>query len=192
MGKSIILGGDFNTYLNPSLDKAGGTKEETPETAKFLLNICDEFSLIDIYRLQNPEGRRYTWRNKGRSSLVQSRLNLFIVSELLQYLNIKFKVLPGLLSDHSLIQIDFDTEKHWSRGKGFGKFNVELLKDIDYINQINFQLDKFNETEETFENKSLLWDFIKCKLRGITISHATHKAREKKRRKKNYRINYCN
>ena len=62
MGKSIILGGDFNTYLNPSLDKAGGTKEETTETVQFLLNICDEFSLIDIYRSQNPEGRRYTWR----------------------------------------------------------------------------------------------------------------------------------
>ena len=156
MGKSIILGGDFNTYLNPSLDKAGGTKEETYETAKFLLNICDEFSLIDIYRSQNPEGRRYTWRNKGRSGLVQSRLDLFIVSEQLQYLNIKFKVLPGLLSDYSLIQIDFATEKHWSRGKGFWKFNVEFLKDIDYIDQINLQLDKFNETEETFENKSLL------------------------------------
>ena len=61
---------------------------------------------------------------------------------------------------------------------------MELLKDIDYINQINLQLDKFNETEETFENKSLLWDFIKCKLRGITISHATHKAREKKKKEK--------
>ena len=62
MVKSIILGGDFNTYLNPSLDKAGGTKEETTDTAQFLLNICDEFSLIDIYRSQNPEGRRYTWQ----------------------------------------------------------------------------------------------------------------------------------
>ena len=87
---------------------------------------------------------------------------MFIVSEQLQYLNIKFKVLPGLLSDHSLIQIDFDTETHWSRGKGL-KFNVELLKDIDHINQIHLQLD--NETEETFENKCLLWDLIKCKLR---------------------------
>ena len=36
---------------------------------------------------------------------MQSRLDLFIVSEQLQYLNIKFKVLPGLLSDHSLIQL---------------------------------------------------------------------------------------
>ena len=69
---------------------------------------------------------------------------------------------------------------------------MEFLKDIDYIIQINLQLDKFNETEEIFENKSLLWDFIKCKLRGITILYATHKSREKKRRKKNYKINYCN
>ena len=176
---ALLLGVNFNTYLNPSLDKSGGVKEEASKTSKVLLNMCDELGLIDVYRSQNPEGKIFTWRNKGRSDLVQSRLDMFIVSEKLQYLDIKFNVIPGLLSDHSLIQIDFDTDRHWTRGRGFWKFNVQLLKDANYVNLINSQLDEFNKTDHSFENKSLQWDFIKCKLRGATISYVSFKALEK-------------
>ena len=184
MGKSIILGGDFNTYLNPSLDKSGGVKEEVSETSKVLLNMCDELGLFDVYRSHNPEGKRFTWRNKGKPGLVQSRLDMFIVSEELQYLDIKFSVIPGLLSDHSLIQIDFDTDRHWTRGRGFWKFNVQLLKYVNYVKLINSQLDEFNKTYHSFENTSLQWDFIKCKLRGATISYASFKAMEQRRNEK--------
>ena len=184
LGKTIILGGDFNTYLNPVLDKSGGLKEAMSETAKVLLNICDEFGLIDVYRSQNPDGKRYTWRNKGRAGLVQSRLDMFFVSEQTQFLNIKFNTVPGLLSDHSLIQINFDTDRQWTRGRGFWKFNVELLKDTEYINLIYAQIDELKNMEHTLKNKSLLWDYIKCKLRGITISYASYKAKERKRTEK--------
>ena len=38
------------------------------------------------------------------------------------------------------------------------------------MDKINLQLSEFEDLEQTFDNKSLVWDFIKCKVRGITIS----------------------
>ena len=63
-GKTIIVGGDFNTCLNPSLDKLGGSMEKQSETSKQLLNFCDLYNLFDVFRFYNPESKTFTWRNK--------------------------------------------------------------------------------------------------------------------------------
>ena len=76
------------------------------------------------------------------------------------------------------MQVSFiKNSKKWQRGKDFWKFNIELLKDKDYVDKINLELSDFEDLEQTFDNKSLLWDFIRCKLRGITISFAAFRAK---------------
>ena len=172
--KQIILGKDFNTYLKPEIDKYGGQKEEISETGKNLLNILNTFDLFDVYRFQNPKGRLYTWHNRGRSGLVQSRLDMFLVN---------FKSLPGILSDHNLIQIEFDKDRTLIRGRGFWKFNVQLLKDLDYVNLINSEISNI-EKEDNIQDKSLLWNFIKCRLRGKTISYAAYKTKQQRARER--------
>ena len=122
------------------------------ETGKKLQSVIDDFSLFDVYRFQNPDGRLYTWRNKGRSGLVQSRLDMFLISNSMQFLNVKFKGLPGILSDHTLIQIEFDKERTWLRGRGFWKFNVELLKDQDYVHIINSELSSIEKEDENIHD----------------------------------------
>ena len=87
-----------------------------------------------------------------------------------------------MLSDHSLVQLDFEVGKPWTGGRGFWKFNTALLKDVEYINTINSWLDDFETEKHTFENKAMLWDFIKCKLRGVTISYSCFKAKERRNR----------
>ena len=46
--KNIIIGGDFNTYLNNTLDKKGGRTERQSPFSKNINNLCSEFSLVDI------------------------------------------------------------------------------------------------------------------------------------------------
>ena len=163
MGKVIIIGGYFNTYLNPSLDKSGGSSESYSERKHFL-TICEEFDLFDMYRFKNPTKRKYIWRNKGKPNLTQSRSDMFLISEQMQYQNITCNILPGILSDHSLVQLQFSQTTDWVRGRGFWKFNVDLLKDQEYITKVNFAFEEFKTTETTLNNNALSWDYIKCKL----------------------------
>ncbi|VDI10222.1 Hypothetical predicted protein [Mytilus galloprovincialis] len=54
--QNLVLGGDFNTILNPSLDKMGGSKYNTPVkyTSK-LEDFIEEFDLCDIWRTKNVD-----------------------------------------------------------------------------------------------------------------------------------------
>ena len=109
---------------------------------------------------------------------------MFLVSNSMQFLNVNFKSLPGILSDHNLIQIEFDKDRTWLRGRGFWKFNVELLKDLDYVNLINSEISNIEKEDNNIQDKSLLWDFIKCRLRGKTISYAAYKAKQQRARER--------
>ena len=77
-GKNVILGGYFNTYLNPTLDKKGGKSELESNHAKQLKSICEEFDLIDISRLNNQKEKRFTWQDNTRACFIQSRLDYFL------------------------------------------------------------------------------------------------------------------
>ena len=59
----IILGGDFNVTLDSDLDCSGG-RPFTKGSVKNVQNLCFEFDLVDIWRIRNPDRRRFTWRQK--------------------------------------------------------------------------------------------------------------------------------
>lgn len=56
----LIMGGDFNCALNPTLDRSS-TKPTQPSksaiTLKSLLNICGQ---TDVWRFFNPSARQYS------------------------------------------------------------------------------------------------------------------------------------
>ena len=66
--KPLIIGGDFNTYLNPDLGKKHGTLEQISSYQSSLLNFIDDFSLVD--RIRNKSKSQFSWRGKGKTGLV--------------------------------------------------------------------------------------------------------------------------
>ena len=77
-GKNVF-GGDFNTVLNPSLDKIGGCNN-TQSAAGCLSKIeeiLNTFSLIDIWRKKHGKKKRFTWSRK--SSKVKSTLDYWFI-----------------------------------------------------------------------------------------------------------------
>ena len=58
----IIWCGDFNISINPTLDCYNYATINNPRSRKTLLEVIDEFNLIDVYRHFYPNRTRYTWR----------------------------------------------------------------------------------------------------------------------------------
>ena len=138
--KNIILGGDLNTYLNIEIDKRGGKKDKISQYTQLLKSMCEEYNLVDIWRVCNPTCNTFTHRENTRAGIVQSRLDYFLISEGLTYNIKKTYIKPGLSSDHSLIRLDIELSNTNKRGRGFWKFNNDLLTDKVYINLIRAKI----------------------------------------------------
>ncbi len=78
--ENVLIGGDLNTYLDINKDKEGGKIEQQSEYSKQWLDICEEYSLVDVWRIRNPNERLYTRRENSKCGLVQSRLDYWLVS----------------------------------------------------------------------------------------------------------------
>ena len=88
-------------------------------------------------------------------------------------------IVPGFKSDHSCITLNLEVNEE-RRGRGFWKFNSELLSDNKFkteVKQTIKDIAKFNEPCEA----DILWDTMKCAIRGTCISHSV---KLKKRREK--------
>ena len=55
----IVMGGDFNVHLNLQLDSYG-SKTEKREVATKIQELILDLNLVDIWRIRNPDKRRYT------------------------------------------------------------------------------------------------------------------------------------
>ena len=183
--KNILIGGDFNVCINPLIDKKGGTKDTISTYSTMLEDLKDEFNITDIWRVLNPDTSKFTWRGNTKCGLVQSRLDLWLLSTHMIYDINVCDIKPGIKSDHSIICISFTMQDKHHRGKGFWKFNASLLKDTTFINKVKDTIAKCKAKYSNMGNKALAWDVTKCEIRSEIVSYSVWKARESRRYGKN-------
>ncbi len=180
---SFVIGGDFNTYFNPVLDKYGGILEITSTYSTKLQQYMQNINICDVWRIQNPTIKRFTWRQN--KPLVQSRLDYFLISENLLQNVTKCDIKPSIKTDHSLILLNLTQSKGEKRGPGFWKFNTSLLKDEVYIDYIKEIITQLKNDLKHLDNKGLKWDYIKSEIRQRTITYSKTQARLKKEHENN-------
>lgn len=187
---NIILGGDWNLVMDFDLDCFNYVRRNNPEASKQLVELSNNLNLLDIFREMYPEVRRYTWRRAN--PIQQSRLDYFLISDLLSPSVSKVDISPGYRTDHSLVIITLEFEKDEKR-INFWKFNTSLLKDSSYLTEINtlisdiikeFAVSPYNK--ENLENiplsditfsvsDQIFLDYLLMKIRSKTISYAAWK-----------------
>ena len=129
-----VICGDFNLVLNPDKDTHNYKHINNPNARKTVLDMISQFDLLDIYRYQNPNKHRYTWRK--RRPLKQARLDFFLISNTMADLITNCDIKAGYRSDHSLIEMDILLDC-FRKHKGVWKFNNSLLSNMKYLDLIN-------------------------------------------------------
>lgn len=129
----IIMCADWNTVQDYKLDCYNYKLQNNPKAREAISSIKKKHNLTDPWRVYNPESRRYTWSRKN--SCKKARLDYFLISEELMTYVEKSKILPGYLTDHSMILLELRLT-NFTKGRGFWRFNNSLLKDRQYIQQV--------------------------------------------------------
>ena len=175
----IIIGGDFNVTLDSDVDCAGGNPSNK-NSIKNIRDICLDFDLVDIWRIRNPDTKRFTWRQK--KPLIQRRLDYWLISDVCQDDIEKSDIISSINSDHSAIFLHFNNIVDQKHGPSFWKFNASLAEDGNFVTLINESIPTWLEEFKTIEDKRLLWDLIKYKIRQLSIKYGKEKARKKRKR----------
>ena len=90
----------------------------------------------------------------------------------------------AILTDHDLVKLTLKCSLP-SKGLGYWKFNTSLLKDITYDALVKGTVTATATEFDYLQNKGLLWDFIKMKIRGMTIKYCAKKKREREEHERN-------
>ena len=75
----IVVGGDWNVALNPTLDTNHPSNIYRNRSRGKIQEFIEECDVVEIFRSLYPNIRRYTWRRFN--STQRSKLDYFVVSE---------------------------------------------------------------------------------------------------------------
>ena len=175
----IFIGGDFNVALDTDLDCSGGNPSKK-DSAKNISDLCLDFDLVDIWRIRNPETKRFTWRQKR--PLTQRRLDFWLISDACQEDIERTDIISSINSDHSAIVLHFNNISKQKHGpsRSFWKFNASLAEDDNFITLINESMPVWLDEFNTITDKRLLWDLIKYRIRQVSMEYGKEKARKKR------------
>lgn len=174
--EKLIIGGDFNIILDTNLDRKGGTMQfsrKHDEIVDNLEDIMNYFELNDIWRVRNPTTKRFTWRQK--TPPIYSRLDRWLISDILSDTVEETDILPGVRSDHSIITLHLSSSKNTHQGKGFWKLNNSFLNEDKYIRGITENVKQW-ELDSHGMNARMKWEFTKYKVKQFSIKYGKEKA----------------
>ena len=173
--RNIIIG-DFNAVLDPALDAKSGNHANS-RSSTVLNDILQEYNMIDVWRCQNPQVKRYSWFQNCDHKRA-SRIDYALVSAGLNGLIHDTFYLVGIQTDHSAYFIGMNTEVQ-SRGPSFWKMNINLLQNIDLVKKINTTIEQ--SINETHGGSALhKWECIKKKVRRCFQDYSIQKSNEEK------------
>ena len=197
---NVVIVGDWNLVLDSQLDCYNYKHNYNPKAKEVVENRILELELTDVWRENNPQCKRYTWRKPN--PLKQARLDFILLSDHLMWHFDDTDILPGYRSDHSIVMLKLKFGKDIKHNT-FWKFNSSLLRDKEYLDQVNIEIQ--NVTEEyaadhydrsTLHNipkskielsipDKLFLDFMLMKIRSETVAYASMKKKKTQEKEHN-------
>jgi exonuclease III len=109
----IIIGGDFNARLDPTLDKKINKGTEAPDLS--VSSMIENLNLFDAFRTLHEDTREYTWLASpaGNSPDKQeTRIDLWLTSEIENTLECRILPFNAIWSsDHKPVKLKYDLQE---------------------------------------------------------------------------------
>ena len=169
-----ILGGDFNCISDKKLDKLGGNPLARQTAMTILNTITLQNNLVDIWRDQHRDVRKFTWtgKNPHDNSYIHTRIDKFYVTTTLANVITTTDIIPFPFSDHDAILLTINLQQH-QRRNGYWHFNNSLLNDHTFNAEINNFWNTWLTKKNTFPNLLQWWDKAKYHFKNISIQRST-------------------
>ena len=119
--------------MDPDLDCSGGNPV-LKDSVKCLEDITLNYDLVDIWRIRNPNSKKFSWKQK--SPIIQRGLNYWLISDLLQDGVVKVDIVTAIRTDHHAITLEIDSLNDQQRGPSFWKFNNSFLDDALFVERL--------------------------------------------------------
>uniref|UniRef100_A0A3Q4M5S7 exodeoxyribonuclease III n=1 Tax=Neolamprologus brichardi TaxID=32507 RepID=A0A3Q4M5S7_NEOBR len=146
---NIIIGGDFNCYFDPLLDRSSASLAPTLRAVSVLNTLTKSLDLVDIWRHQHPLEKQYSFFSPVHGSF--SRIDYFLIDSRLISKVVSSTYHSILVSDHAPLStvIDFNLytpQYNW-------KFNPSL-----YLND-SFTVYLSTKKTQNFYNSMIMVQF---------------------------------
>lgn len=175
-----ILGGDFNCWINPTLDRSSTRNAVTSKSAKIIQSFMDEFSMSDPWRRLNPSGRAYSFFSSVHHTF--TRIDYFLLDN--HFLSSVYSCSHDaiVISDHAPVILDIQFEGY-NITRPPWRLNTRLLSSENFVNFISQQIDYFLSLNKTPDvSMSVVWEALKAYLRGEIISFSSYESKLRKKK----------
>lgn len=172
----LIIAGDFNCTLSPSLDRTTGTDTTHIQSRIKIWNYIRELNLCDPWRRLYPSKRTYSCCSTVTKG--HSRIDYFLISNdlfprvaICQYDTI-------VISDHGPVSLvyklicDMKETRRW-------RLQPKWLHDCDFIKFIGEQIDNFFKENKNETSATIRWEAFKAYIRGQIICFTSSKMNKK-------------
>ncbi len=181
---TLILGGDFNSVEDTTLDKiyAEKPKRFRAYSKKALINLRQTCQLIDTYRYIHPQGLDTTYHSISNN--VKSRIDRVLVPISQEHNIISAGMTSIVGCDHRGVITKLKTDA-LTHGKGHWKCNTVVLRDPHFREDMEALwkalLSEAGENELSLE----WWDDCKIRFKYLAVSHSIRIANN---RRTNYNV----
>lgn len=177
--KQVIIGGDFNFAIDPTLDRKFSQHNNDKARDAFMA-YADYAELSDVWRVFNRDVKQFSCCRPDSASGIGnkfSRLDMFFVSDALINRVVSCQMVPGFCSDHSFVIMEMDLASS-TKGPGYWKFNASFLYDKKFLEAANAILDEaILKPNYSPENR---WDMVKGSFIQFSKQYGIDKAKERK------------
>ena len=169
-----ILCGDFNAIFNRHLDRVSPSIIDPARDSSVPLRaLFQEYCVVDAWRYCHPSSRAFTWHKPDGS--ISSRIDFIGVplswAPFVSYCH----CVPCPFCDHSVVSVDVSVPDTIQRGPGRWKLNVSLLRDEDFVDEVEALWLSWRMHKGLYSSLQKWWDAGKEKIKGLAVRFSSYK-----------------